>query len=103
MQNKLHIDYLVKATNGRYPIYSIVAFSERCELKKVSIYSNNVQVIKRNEIQSAVANIFNYNAPCISVQEIEGIYSSLLPYTQVSNEVKQQHIQNIRDKHSPWN
>ena len=99
MQNKLHIDYLAKATNGMYPIYSIVVFSKRCELKKLTVYNNNIQVIKQNELLTSVKNIFNYTSPCISQSEVERLYNSLLPYTQVSDEIKQQHIQNINSHH----
>ena len=97
MQNKLHVEYLARATGGRYPIYSIVAFSERCEFKKMIVNNPNVQVVKRNQVYDAIAMIFNsIPEAVISDAEIIQIYDRLYPFTQVSEAVKLQHIENIK-------
>ena len=96
MQNNLHIKYLKSVIGSNYPIQSIIVFSERCTLKKVSVYSPDVHVVKRNGIGIAIKNAINrmpQNA--ISNEEIERLYKLLYPYSQVSETVKQQHIQNI--------
>lgn len=98
MQNNLHIKCLKKVIGKEYPIYSIIAFSERCTLKDITIYSKDIQVIKRNDIHSAVSKIFNpIENLIISDNEIQKLYDLLYPYSQVSEQVKQEHINNINN------
>lgn len=54
IQNKVHIKWLRNIVGEELPLYSIIAFSERCTLKKVNVTSQDVQVINRNVILSAV-------------------------------------------------
>ena len=37
MQNKLHIRCLNEYLKEEYPVYSVIAFSQRCELKKIEL------------------------------------------------------------------
>lgn len=100
MQNNLHIKYLKNVIGEDYPIHSIIAFSERCTLKDITVYSKDIQVVKRNDIHSAVGKIFNpIENPIISDSDIQRLYDLLYPYSQVSEETKQKHIQNIKDNH----
>lgn len=100
MQNKLHIKYLKSMVGGTYEVRSIIVFSERCELKKVTTTSSEVQVVKRNNVASAVAAALNAMPQnVISGEEIDRLYEQLYPYSQADETVKQQHIQNIRKIH----
>ena len=96
MQNNLHIKYLKAIIGEDIPIYSIIAFSERCTLKNITVYNNDIQVVKRNDISLAVANVFNpISEPVISESKVEQLYDLLYPYSQVSEEIRQKHIENI--------
>lgn len=100
MQNNLHIKYLKNVIGENYSIHSIIAFSERCTLMDITVYSKDIQVIKRNDIHSAVGKVFNpIENPIISNDDIQKLYDLLYPYSQVSEETKQKHIQNIKDNH----
>lgn len=100
MQNNLHIKYLKSVVGDNYSMQSIIVFSERCTLKKVSVYSPDIQVVKRNNIEFAVKNaINNMSQNAISDEEITRLYELLYPYSQVSEEVKLQHIQSINNNH----
>lgn len=100
MQNNLHIKCLKNIIGEDYPIHSIIAFSERCTLKDITVYSKDIQVVKRNDIHAAVGKIFNpIENPIISDDDIKRLYDVLYPYSQVSEETKQKHIQNIKDNH----
>lgn len=100
MQNDLHIKCLKGIIGEDYPIYSIIAFSERCTLKNITVYSQNIQVIKRNNVDTAIAKIFNpIESPLISDEETQKLYELLYPYSQVSEQVKQKHIENIKSNH----
>ncbi|MFR5875492.1 MAG: nuclease-related domain-containing protein [Eubacterium sp.] len=98
MQNNLHIKWLKNVIGEDYPIHSIIAFSERCTLKDITLYSKDIQVIKRNDIYSAVGKVFNpIENSIISDNEIQKLYDLLYPYSQVSEQVKQEHINNIKN------
>lgn len=101
MQNKTHIKYLRKIVGDDVPIHSIIVFSERCELKKVHVESQNVYVIKRNSLIKCVSMICDNTSKVVMDQnKIDEIYFKLLPLTNVSEEVKKQHIETINQKYS---
>ncbi len=95
-QNDLHIECLRKIIGNDVPIYSIIVFSERCTLKEVSVNTPNVHVIKRNQISMTVSGMLLHNQQRLNTDEIKEIYQKLYPYTQVSEEVKKQHIANLK-------
>lgn len=45
-QNQTHIKWLRSYIGEEIPLFSIIVFSERCELKKVTITSRDIKVIK---------------------------------------------------------
>ncbi|MCD7873148.1 MAG: hypothetical protein LUG21_07635 [Clostridiales bacterium] len=69
-------------------------------MKDITLYSKDIQVIKRNDIHSAVGKIFNsIEEPIITADEIHRLYDLLYPYSQVSEQVKQEHIDNIKSSY----
>lgn len=60
MQNKLHIRCLNEYLKEEYPVYSVIAFSQRCELKKIELVSDNAAVVKRNDILKVLAKNSKY-------------------------------------------
>ena len=100
LQNDLHIKYLRSVVGNDYSIRSIIVFSERCELKKVAVTSPDVQVVQRNHIRQAV-NMALDKMPqdAMAAEQIEQLYRLLFPYSQVSEAIKQQHVQNINQHH----
>lgn len=95
MQNKTHIKWLREIVGNTVPIYSIIAFSERCTLKDVTVESTDVKVINRQNISSTIKCIGNYTVQAINQTDIERIYGILYPYTQVTAYEKIQHINNV--------
>lgn len=95
MQNKAHIKWLRKQVGERIPIYSIIAFSDRCKLKDITVESQDVKVIKRQAISGTVKYLGNQSLLALSKMDIERVYEMLYPYTQVTEYQKQQHIENI--------
>lgn len=100
MQNKVHIKWLRSLVGDQIPLFSIIAFSERCTLKKVNVTSQDVLVIKRYEIESAVNQAGRLKNTKLSLEEINEVYNILYPLTQVSDEQKLQHINYIKNNHS---
>ena len=97
-QNQGHIEALknMGVIGNNIPIYSIIAFSERCVLKKIQTGSYpNTYVINRNQVNSVI----KHNIPEFGLkqQAIDNLYKSLYPYTLVSDEEKARHINQIKN------
>lgn len=100
MQNSTHIKCLDTCLENRIdagvPITSVIVFSERCTLKKVTVRSG-IRVINRNEICDTVNELCEKSsAASLSAEKINEIYDILYPYSQVDADTKSQHIENIR-------
>lgn len=96
MQNKLHIKWLMNQIGENELIHSVIVFSERCALKKISMKSTDIFVIKRNDVLKTVKAIEKKSGNVIAQARINEIYEQLYPYTQVSDNVKQKHIADIK-------
>lgn len=97
MQNALHIKHLKNLVGENIPIYSIIVFSDECTLKDITIKSDDISVINLYNLEPVVMKICNQiQTDLLTETEVNDIYNRLYPYTQVSYEVKVQHIENIR-------
>lgn len=97
MQNNLHIKCLKKIIGESIPMHSIIAFSDKCTLKNVTIKNSNVNVANQREVVSVINQICEQiNAVLLSETDVFNIYGKLYPYTQISREVKINHIANIQ-------
>lgn len=99
IQNKVHIKWLRNLVGHEIPLYSIIAFSERCTLKNVNVISKDVQVINRQFVLSAVEQVGKMQSSKLSMEEINEIYNKLYRFTQLSEEQKLQHVQDIKINH----
>lgn len=100
-QNRSHINYLNAYIYDSFPVYSIIAFSDRCTLKSVNVTSPDIKVINRIKILPTVSSICNSTTPYLTQEEIDKIYNKLYPLTQVNEFIKQQHIANIQKAKAP--
>ncbi len=101
MQNKTHIKYLKTLIGESIPVYSIIVFSDRCTLKDIKLKSNDIKVIQRSNVTSAVSEICSkVNEKVLTDTDINDIYEKLYPYTQVSDEIKLKHIEDIKNSQS---
>ena len=99
MQNRTHLKWLANFVGDDIPLFSIIVFSERCELKKINVVSDNIKVIKRDYTYAAVRDIWEKNPDVVSDDKIEELYSKLKELTNVDNAVKAAHIENIEKKY----
>jgi len=65
-QNSTHIKWLGQYLQNSVPLFSVIAFSERCELKKVAVESTDVLVIKRDRLYAAIRSIWDRTADILS-------------------------------------
>lgn len=101
-QNNTHVKYLKSLIGDTIPIYSIITFSDRCELMNVQIHNYKVSVINRYQVHKLISSIYNDNPwDVLTESQVEEIYNKLYPYTQVDFTIKQQHIDNIQNHLNP--
>ena len=83
------------------PIYSVIVFSNRCTLKSLEIYSQDVAVVHLDMLHQTVWDIANSCNITIDERTINDVYELLYPMTQLSEEEKQQHVDNIYNHNRP--
>ncbi len=96
MQNRSHIRHLDALLDIEVPIWSIIVFSDRCTLKSITIRGNDVDVVNLRDVKYVVYDICNQTqSNWLTEEDIEYIYDKLYPYTQVDEDIREQHIENI--------
>ena len=99
MQNRTHMKWLGNYVGEEIPLFSIIVFSERCELKKVTVLSEDIKVIKRDSTYATVREIWDKSPDVLSWEQVEELYNKLNPLTAVDVTVKETHIANIEKKY----
>lgn len=99
-QNKAHITALKLAVgienDSLYKSYII--FSERCTLKKINIVSPNIKVIKRDQLNKTIRADIKNSPKLLTTEEINKLYSNLQKYAHADAQVKEAHINNIKNR-----
>ena len=98
-QNQTHIKWLRSYIGEEIPLFSIIVFSERCELKKIPLFiDGDVTILQRQNMLYFLKRRLK-DAPIIySHEDIEQVVGLLEPFTEVSQEEKQQHIEDLQTK-----
>ena len=98
-QNSNHIKWLRNLLGKilpRIPMFSIVVFSNDCDLREITVDSPDIKVIHRCSVYWTVRDIWNSVPDRLSKSEVNELYSILKPMTNVSEDIKKAHIENIR-------
>ena len=101
MQNRGHIKHLKSLVGEDIPMRSIIAFSERCTLKEITVTSTDVSVINRYSVAQVVTTLFNQYPNALDTKKVDSIYNILYPFSQIDELAKQHHIQNIKNNITP--
>ena len=99
-QNRTHIRALATFLNMPEDAFSsYIVFSERCELKKIPLFvDGDVTILQRQNMLYFLKRRLK-DAPIIySHEDIEQVVGLLEPFTEVSQEEKQQHIEDLQTK-----
>lgn len=96
-QNKRHIDILNEYLENKYVnnIYSYIVFSNRCKLKRLNYSSAHCKIMNRYDLLWNLRNNIKSKEIIFTNEQIDEIYDELKKCSNVSVEVKQQHIDNI--------
>ena len=79
---------------------SFIVFSERCELKKVPDDTEEFIILRRRFLLKRVRQELEKQEKIFSKEEIDEIILKLIPLTNVSDEIKQKHIEEIKAIHN---
>lgn len=99
-QNRTHIKWLGQYLGEDIPLFSIVVFSERCELKKVTVESSDIRVIKRDRLYAAVRDIWDHANDAADETKVKALYDMLEVLTHTDQAVKAAHIERIHKKYN---
>lgn len=95
LQNRSHLKWMERFIGADIPLFSLIVFSERCELKKITLYSDEIKVIKRNKVYPTVKNIWDKKPDVLTDEQVEEVYNKLEKMTHVDEATKAAHIENI--------
>ena len=97
MQNNLHVKHLEHFIDSKIHkhIYPVVVFGDKCVLKNIELDDYSQVVVKRQDIKRFFKSQFKNQV--IDSQMINEIYDSLYQYTQISEQMKKKHIEDIHN------
>lgn len=96
MQNATHIRAIRKYIDDTIPIYSVIAFSDKCTLKNVTVKGNVIVTYYSylySDIKNKLSGINNYS---VSSEMLQETYKKLSQYANADDYTKFQHIHNIK-------
>ncbi|ALV21502.1 MULTISPECIES: nuclease-related domain-containing protein [Carnobacterium] len=104
-QNKGHIKALqeILGIADDLLIHSLIVFSNNCELKKITVTSSNVHVIKQNQIKRTLRRELTNVMPKLTSEDIKIYFQVLKPFMHADEKIKQLHIKTIQEKLSQSN
>ena len=98
MQNKSHIKVLKNFIGNDIPIYSIIVFSNDCKLKNITASDPMTEIIRLEYLTSTTMHLLNLQPNSLTQETVISIYNKLYPYTQVPEEVKRKHAEDVQAK-----
>ena len=96
-QNKNHIRYLKQYLGHDVQTFSIIVFSERCELKNITFYSDDTAICHKNDLPKIMKDLWSSYPDIYDQDDIEYLYDILAPLTEVNDDIRFNHIEYIND------
>ncbi len=99
-QNNTHIRHLNNFLDDLDRAYfkSVIVFSERCNIKEMNVRSEDVRVVKRENLYNILENMFDTSKMNLSIKEIDDIYNRLTPFILKTDREKKKHISDIKKR-----
>lgn len=95
-QNRTHITALSNFLElDKDKFMSFIVFSERCELKKVPPDTEEYLIFRRHLLHKKLRLYLEKKDNIFSSEQVDEIAAKLQPLTEVSDEVKQEHVDDI--------
>lgn len=100
MQNRGHVKWLANYLADDTPLFSIVAFSVRCELKKVTVNSDEVHVVKRDRLYATVRDIWDNAEDVLDEARANALHERLKLLTDADEATKEAHVADIERRYT---
>lgn len=99
-QNKGHLKWLKKHLDlgSGVPCYSVVVFSDRCELRKIPPANREYFIVQRKDLLQTVQKNAKTAGRRLTREEIDTLYQRLYRLTQRTDEEKARHAETVRRK-----
>lgn len=97
MQNATHIWALQSVLSDISPdaYFSLVIFNDASEFKRLEHHSPRTYVLKHGDLNPFFNSLLRDNAGLLTREKVNEIFHRLKPYSNVSDEVKQRHIEDV--------
>ena len=97
-QNATHIKYLKRQLGEQIPMWSLIVFSDDCEFKDVTVSPDTrFKVIQLHELKRLISNIIKTTQEDIFTEsQVQMMYEQLYPFSQVDDETKVRHMEEIK-------
>lgn len=101
-QNAAHISALKEVLPEELSqhLHSLIVFNNQAILKKVTVASENIHVIKREQLKSTLNQLGRSRAASFTLNRLNEIADLLSTFTHPDEQVKAQHITTIQSKKS---
>ncbi len=94
-QNENHIKWLKQYIRVKVPCYSLIVFSERCELKKITVTTPGVGVVKRDKMVPLLLLCWDKFRDYLNESSIETLYALLSKCANADFEIKKKHVDDM--------
>ena len=95
-ESKNYSGWIFGTENQKQWTQTLPSGRNRCELKNVTLTSQEHYVVNRYNLLRSVSHNASISGVCLTHQQIDWIYNLLIAQTQVSDEVKKAHVKTIR-------
>lgn len=95
-QNRTHMRFLQRYLGEDVRLWSVIVFSNRCELMDISLSASDVAICHLGGLGGMIQRIWRGAPDILTEQDIERIFMRLEPLTNQGAAVKQTHIDNVR-------
>lgn len=97
-QNRYHIITLKKYLKMNIPMYSIIVFSDDCEIKDLITQSNDFVICYQNQFKKKIKTIWENSDVVLGNPLIQKIQNKLIPLTDQDEYIKRAHIESIKTR-----
>jgi hypothetical protein len=103
LQNSYHIKYLkeflIEEGLDCNCFKSYVVLSKRCKIQKMNIYSNNIKVLNRDNLDLILEEDMKKSKEFLTEEQIKKLYIRLKKCMKNDENFKEAHIQKIKEKY----
>ena len=95
-QNQTHIGCLTRWLGRSVPMFSLVIFSSRCQLKNVPRSTRSVILCREPQLQWKLLRVWHRNPDVLTPDEVKELYDRLQPLTHADAIQRFRHVQAVK-------